>query len=107
MSEAVAASKRKIIEDFNSVIEDAQKLLVALAASGEEKGSALHLSVEQSLQAARASLNELQDGALERTRETARATDEYVREHPWQSAGIVAFVAALAGFVIGLMMSRR
>lgn len=107
MTESVAASRRKLIEDFNAVVEDTEKLLKALAASGAEKGTALRASAEHNLETARARLKELQDDALERSRAAAKATDEYVRENPWQSIGVVALIAALAGFVIGLMMNRR
>ena len=100
-------SRRGLIDDFNAVVEDGEKLLRALAATGAEKGSALRASAEQNLAAARERLKELQNEALERGRLAAKATDEYVHENPWQSIGIVAAVAALAGFVAGLMMNRR
>ena len=107
MTETVASSRQKLIEDFNSVIKDTEKLLQALAASGAEKSSTLRDSAEQSIEAARARLKELQDGALERSRAAAKATDEYVHDNPWQSIGVVAMLAAFAGFVIGLLMNRR
>jgi ElaB/YqjD/DUF883 family membrane-anchored ribosome-binding protein len=107
MDDTVVASKEKLIEDFNAVIADTEQLLKALAATGAEKGSALRASAEQSLLAARERLRELQDEAYARSREAARATDEYVRANPWQSLGVAAGVALLAGFVVGLMMNRR
>lgn len=100
-------SKRKLIDDFNAVIQDTEQLLKTLAATGAEKGSALRASAEQNLQVARRRLQDLQDEALERSRAAAKATDEYVHENPWQSIGIVAVLAALAGFVIGLLLNRR
>jgi len=33
----------------------------------------------------------------------AKATDEYVRANPWKAVGI----GALAGFVLGLLVTRR
>ena len=107
MPQPVDASRRKLIDDFNAVIEDTEKLLKALAAAGAEKGSALRASAEQNLEVARRRLQELQGEAVERSRAAAKATDEYVRENPWQSLGIVAALAALAGFVVGLLMNRR
>ena len=92
----VDESRRKLAEDFNTVIADAEQLLKALAASGSEKTSALRATAEQNLEVARQRLRELQGQA-----------DEYVHENPWQSIGIVAGVAALAGFAIGLLMNRR
>jgi ElaB/YqjD/DUF883 family membrane-anchored ribosome-binding protein len=107
MTGSVETSKRKLVDDFNAVVEDTEKLLKALAATGAEKGGALRASAEQNLQVARERLRELQDEALERSRAAAKATDEYVRDNPWQSLGIAALVAALVGFVAGLMMNRR
>ena len=37
------------------------------------------------------------------TKEAARATDEYVHEHPWQAVGAAAGV----GFLIGMLIARR
>ena len=91
----------------NAVIADTEKLLKALAASGVDKGNALRDSAEQSLAAARERLGELQDEAYERSRAAVRATDDYVRDNPWQAIGIAAGVALLAGLVIGLATNRR
>lgn len=103
MAESIDVSRRKLVEDFNAVIADTEQLLKALAASGAEKGSALRTSAEQNLAVARERLRELQSEAIERSREAAKATDEYVHENPWQAVG----VAALAGFLIGLLLTRR
>ena len=107
MDDTVVASKDKLVEDFNAVIADTEQLLKALAASGAEKGSALRASAEQGLEAADERLRELQDEAYARSRAAAQATDDYVRGNPWQSIGIAAGVAVLAGLAIGLMMNRR
>ena len=107
MNSTIDEPRRKLVEDFNAVIADTEALLKALAASGAEKGDALRASAEQNLAIARERLRELQSGAVERAQATAKAADEYVRENPWQSIGAVAAIAALAGFVIGLLMNRR
>ena len=107
MTQSIDESRQKLVADFNAVIADTEQLLKALAASGAEKGSALRASAEQNLETARQRLRELEVDALERTQAAAKAADEYVRANPWQSVGIVALVAGLAGFVIGLLMNRR
>ena len=106
MNDSVVTSKRRLIEDFNAVVEDTEKLLKALAATGAEKGGALRASAEQSLAVARERLQELQADAVQRSKAAAKATDEYVHENPWQSIGTVAVVAAVAGFLVGLMVNR-
>ena len=40
---------------------------------------------------------------MERTKEAARATDEYVHEHPWQAVGAAAGI----GFLLGMLIARR
>jgi ElaB/YqjD/DUF883 family membrane-anchored ribosome-binding protein len=42
-------------------------------------------------------------GQVGETAAAARATDDYVRENPWQAVG----VAVLAGIALGLLISRR
>ena len=107
MAQSIDDSRRKLVEDFNAVIADTEELLKALAASGAEKGSALRTSAEQNLAEAKLRLRELKGEAVERTHLAAEAADKYVRENPWQSVGLVALIAGLAGFVIGLLMNRR
>lgn len=107
MAQSSDTTKDKLVEDFNAVISDTEQLLKSVAASGGEKANAIRASVESNLKVARERLQELEDLAMERTRAAARATDGYVRDNPWQSIGIAAGVAAIAGFIIGLMMNRR
>jgi len=40
---------------------------------------------------------------LARAKLAAKSTDDYVHTHPWESVGIGAF----AGFVLGVLISRR
>lgn len=107
MQTTIDVSKQKLVQDFNAVVADTERLLEALAAAGAEKGSALRTTAEKSLESARHTLEELEQGALERTRAAAKATDAYVRENPWQSVGVAAALAALVGLVLGLLMGRR
>jgi len=48
-------------------------------------------------------LQDLKDAAIQSTKEAAQATEAFVQDHPWKSLGI----AAAAGLVIGLLISRR
>jgi ElaB/YqjD/DUF883 family membrane-anchored ribosome-binding protein len=42
----------------------------------------------------------LQDAAVHSAKAAGDATDEYVREHPWQSIGIAAALGLLAGLLL-------
>jgi ElaB/YqjD/DUF883 family membrane-anchored ribosome-binding protein len=45
----------------------------------------------------------MQGDAVDRARDAARATDDYVHDNPWQAVG----AAAAVGFVVGMLMTRR
>ena len=48
-------------------------------------------------------LIDLEDSIAPQGKAAARATDDYVHEHPWGAVGI----AAAVGLVIGMLISRR
>ena len=58
---------------------------------------------EASLKSARERLANMDDAALAQVKEVAKSADEYVREHPWGAVGI----AAVAGLLLGVLISRR
>lgn len=100
-------SRDKLLQDFNDVINDTEQLLKSIAAGGGEKAQALRATVEQNLKVARQRLQEFEQTAVDRARSAAKATDEYVHVHPWQSLAVAAGVAAVVGIVIGLLLNRR
>ncbi|HEY4997488.1 MAG TPA: DUF883 family protein [Usitatibacter sp.] len=99
--------KDKLVHDFNEVVTDTELLLKSMASAGGEKTQALRASVEQNLNIAKERLRQLQDSTLDRTRAAANATDQYVHARPWQSIGIAAAIAALFGFLAGMLLNRR
>jgi ElaB/YqjD/DUF883 family membrane-anchored ribosome-binding protein len=93
------ATAEKLAADLRLVISDAEALLRATAGQAGETIAAARAKVQESLDSARIEL-----GALgEEYAQQVRAVDGYVRGHPWQAVGI----AALAGIVLGLLISRR
>ena len=48
-------------------------------------------------------MQDAQSAVLEKGKAAARATDDYVHDHPWKAVGI----AAAVGFVLGLIVNRR
>jgi len=101
------AIKRQLLADFNAVVTEADQLLKLVTEEGGDKANALRTKVERNLNAAKARLRSLEDAVMERTKATARATDEYVHENPWQTVGIAAGLSAVLGVVIALLLSRR
>ena len=96
-------SKDKLVADLKVVVADAEELLRATAAQAGEKVSAARERIQASLATAKVKLTEAERVLLEKSKEAAKAADEYVRENPWQAVG----VAAAAGLVLGVLISRR
>jgi ElaB/YqjD/DUF883 family membrane-anchored ribosome-binding protein len=93
----------RLVDDLKAVITDAEALLKATSAQSGEKIQEVRARAEDSLRQAKARLSEVEEEALRRARELADATEEYVRDNPWQSVGIAAGV----GLVLGILISRR
>lgn len=96
-------TKEKLISDFKVVVADAEALLKASAGQGGEALAAVRARVEESLATAKTKMIDAEEELLERTKAAAKATDEYVHEHPWNAVGIAAGV----GLLVGLLISRR
>jgi len=97
------ASKQKLVADLKVVVADAEELLRATASQAGEKVSAARERIQASLATAKVKLTDAERVVVDKTKETAKAADEYVRENPWQAVGI----AAAAGLVLGVLISRR
>ena len=100
-------TKAKLIEQFDTVVADTEKLLKSVANAGGEQAGALRASAQQSLDKAKEGLHDFQEVAAARTRAAAQATDEYMHEHPWRVAGAAAVLTAVATLAIGLLLNRR
>jgi ElaB/YqjD/DUF883 family membrane-anchored ribosome-binding protein len=101
------AMKQKLLADFHAVVTEADQLLKFVTDEGGDKANALRTKVERNLNAAKERLRSLEDALMEKTKATARATDEYVHENPWQTVGIAAGLSVVLGVVIGVLLYRR
>ena len=97
------ASKDKLVADLKLVVSDAEELLRATASQAGEKVTVARERIQASLASAKIKLSDAERAAMEKAKEAAKVTDEYVRDNPWQAVG----VAAAAGFVLGLLIGRR
>ncbi|MGC2165612.1 MAG: DUF883 family protein [Gallionella sp.] len=94
-------SKEKLIQDVRLVVSDAEELLRATAGVAGEKIADARERIKENLTAAKARLVAAEDQLVARTKEAAKATDEYVHEHPWKAVGISAAVGVIVGMLIG------
>ncbi len=95
-------SKEKLVHDLRSVVSGAEDLLRATANQTGDKISDARDRIEASLADARVRLADAERSLRDTTRQAATATDEYVRDNPWQAVGIAAGV----GMLIGMLISR-
>jgi ElaB/YqjD/DUF883 family membrane-anchored ribosome-binding protein len=89
------------VADIGTVLTDAESLLNATADQGGEKMVQLRNRTEASLRLARRRMTHLQRRMLDKTRQTARLTDAYVHENPWNAMGAAAGIGLLVGFLLG------
>jgi ElaB/YqjD/DUF883 family membrane-anchored ribosome-binding protein len=89
----------EIQESAAVLVEDAQALLAATANVAEAKVIEARKRLASALERSKEAWGEVQDYAKEK----AKAADEVIREHPYQSIGIAFGVGAL----LGLFLSRR
>jgi len=90
----------KLAADLKLVISDAEALLRATVGETTALGRA---KLQEGLDAAKLKLGPLAEEAAVHARDSMRAADGYVREHPWNAVGI----AVLAGIALGLLISRK
>ena len=93
----------KLMEDMKVVVSDAEELLKATADQTGERIAAARGKTEESLKAAKALIVEQEAAVMAKTKAAAKATEDYLRDNPWKTIGI----AAAAGFVLGILATRR
>jgi ElaB/YqjD/DUF883 family membrane-anchored ribosome-binding protein len=103
MSAAQDVSKEKLVADFKVVVADAEALLKATASQTGEKVVELRNKIEDSLVVAKRKLAEAEAALVDKTKQAAQATDDYVHAHPWKAVGAGVGI----GLIIGLLIGRR
>ncbi|NMG34685.1 DUF883 family protein [Azoarcus sp. TTM-91] len=103
MSDTTHPSKDKLVSDLKVVVADAEELLKLTADQAGEKLHDVRGRIGERLAGAKERIAEAEAALLEKTKQAAHATDDYVHAHPWQSVGVAAGVA----FLLGLLVSRR
>ncbi|MFZ4694336.1 MAG: DUF883 family protein [Verrucomicrobiia bacterium] len=99
MSDVV--NKDKLVDDVKTVLRDADLLLQETAGNLGEKAREARARLEKGIKVAKERLSEVQKQGVEQAKVAARATDEFVNDHPWPSVGVAFVVGALVGLVIG------
>ncbi|HXU52158.1 MAG TPA: DUF883 family protein [Casimicrobiaceae bacterium] len=99
----IERTRDQLVDDFAAVLSEAEDMLKKASQETGDRARDLRAQVEAKLLAAKLRLQEMQGDAVDRARDAARATDDYVHDNPWQAVG----AAAAVGFVVGMLMTRR
>lgn len=103
MSEATGVAREQLLSDLKAVVADSEELLKATAGELDARAAAARARVQESLRTAKVKIEALNAETLDRLNDAAKATDQYVHEHPWGAVGI----AAAAGLLVGVLIARR
>jgi ElaB/YqjD/DUF883 family membrane-anchored ribosome-binding protein len=96
-------TEQKMTSDVKGFLSDAEELLKSAASATGDAAVKLREKASAKLRQASEKVADLQADLLDKGKNAARATDDYVHEHPWQAIGI----AAAAGFLVGLLVNRK
>jgi ElaB/YqjD/DUF883 family membrane-anchored ribosome-binding protein len=99
----IERTRDQLVDDFAAVLSEAEDMLKKASQETGDRARDMRAQVEAKLLAAKLRLQEMQGDAVDRARDAARATDDYVHDNPWQAVG----AAAAVGFVVGMLMTRR
>lgn len=92
-------STEKLLRDLKTVIHDGEELLRAGARSLNERGQAARERLTAALEVAKETQQRLQERAVS----SAKATDQAIREHPYEAVGVAFGV----GLLVGIIAARR
>jgi ElaB/YqjD/DUF883 family membrane-anchored ribosome-binding protein len=92
-------ANERLAADIKLLARDAEELLRATAGEAGEKIKEVRERLSKAVESARSTCENLQD----QTAETAKAADQTIRDHPYESMGIALGV----GVLIGLLVGRR
>jgi len=96
-------TRERLAHSLQQMVDEADHLLKNAQRSGSDQFTAARDKFERQLRHAKDELQRLEDAAIHNAKRAARATDHAVHEHPYAAMGI----AAGAGLLIGLLISRR
>jgi ElaB/YqjD/DUF883 family membrane-anchored ribosome-binding protein len=98
----VEQHKENLLRELNQVLKDAEDLIKNSEQQAGEGFQSAKDKLEATLKSAKHEIHRIEDKVVKTVKESAQATDAYVHENPWKTAGIAAGV----GLLIGLLIAR-
>jgi ElaB/YqjD/DUF883 family membrane-anchored ribosome-binding protein len=102
-SDVMVSNNEKLVKDVKAVVADAEAMLRETTGKTSKELAELRASMSERLDAAKARLIEAEEAMVDKAKEAAKVTDEYVHENPWKSA----IIAGGVGFLIGYLSSSH
>ena len=96
-------AKERLAADFRAVMSDIDALMTATTNKADGEVKALRSRILDRLDGAKEKLLDAQHDAVQRAKDAATATDDYVHARPWQAVG----AAAAIGLALGVLIGRR
>ena len=96
-----SSSYKTVRNDMKNLVKEAQELFREAAATTGDKAEDLRSKGLGLLEAAVDAAQNAQALAIEKGKEVAKRTDDYVHDNPWRSIAISAGIGLLVGLVIG------
>jgi ElaB/YqjD/DUF883 family membrane-anchored ribosome-binding protein len=95
----MSKANERLVADLKLLMRDGEELLKATAGEAGEKLKDVRNRMAKAVESAKATCEDLQESTIK----SAKAVDETVREHPYESIGIALGV----GLLVGLLVGRR
>jgi len=95
------SSFKTVRTDMKTLVKEAQELFREAATTSGDKADDLRNKGLSLLESAVEKAQNAQAVAIEKGKEVAKRTDDYVHDNPWRAVAISAGIGLLVGLVIG------
>ena len=89
----------RLVSDLKTVTKDAEELLKTVSGDRANGSHEMRTRLSSAIESAKATYHRLE----EKTVAGAKATDKVIREHPYQSLGVVFGM----GLLVGVLVARK
>lgn len=95
--------KANLMRELNQVLKDAEELIKNSEQQTGDGFQSAKEKLESTLKNAKQEIHRIEEVVVQKTKDAAHATDAYVHDNPWKTAGIAAGV----GLLVGLLIARN
>lgn len=100
MKNTTKFENNKLVDDFKSVIADAEALLSAASDQTGDGIDKLRITMKSNITNAKDRLMSLEEDLMSKAKDAVKASDEYIQERPYQSALIAGGVELVIGYLL-------